>query len=394
MDHKKINIAIFVNTVLKVGGGFTYVNNIIEQLLSWEQSEFNFLFYSDKHETIEYLKTRDIESILVFSGYKNIFRTLVRDRKICIGKKISDLMKKDNIDLAYLPGPFSTWLELEDTRFIFTIHDLGHRDIPVFPEVYNHGEFERREKVYGQGAVKSFATIVDSEITKNKLLDFYGVNNDKVEILEFLPNMELSKIDASLGKSILDRFNISKDFIFYPAQFWAHKNHNYILEGVKLYNEKYNKKLNVVFSGANHGNLSYVLNKAKELEIDNQVYYVGFISNEEMAFLYKNCLALVMPTYLSNTNIPPLEAFMMKVPVLYPNYLECADILKHATINIDLADPNSFVSAIQKVIDNDEEVNDKVEQGYEYITKLQNSNYMEPIVKILNRYKHMRQAWN
>jgi len=394
MGSKKINIAIVVNTVLRVGGGFTYANNIIEQLLKWNQNQFNFFLYSDRYETVEYLNTKNLDCSLIFSGYKSTLRTLAKNRKIKIGKNISVLLKEDNIDLAYLLGPFSIWQDLENTRFIFTIHDLGHRDIPAFSEVYNNGEFERREIVYREGAIKSFATIVDSIITKNKLSNFYGINNDKVEILEFLPNMELLKIDASLGKSIVDKFNISKHFIFYPAQFWAHKNHNYILDAVKLYEKKNNIKIDVVFSGADYGNLDYILNKAKVLNISEQIHYVGFVSNEEIAYLYQNCIALVMPTFLTNTNIPPLEAFMLKVPVLYPNTLECADILKQATINIDLENPNSFVKSIQKVIDNRDEVKEKISIGYNYINNLQNTNYIEPIIKILNRYKQMKQTWN
>lgn len=396
MDNKKLNIAVVINTVLKVGGGFTYANNIVEQLLKWNQNRFNFLFYSDKYETVEYLKTKDLNCTLIFSGFRSTLKTIIKhkNRQLRIAKKVSLLFKEDYIDLAYFLGPFSTWTDLVNTRFIFTIHDLGHRDALVFPEVYNNGEFQRRETIYKGGAIQSFATVVDSEITKNKLLNFYGVNSDKVEVLEFLPNIELAKVDADLGKTIITKFNILEPFIFYPAQFWAHKNHKYILDGIKLYEEITNTRLHAVFSGADYGNLNYILNKAKILNINEQIHYVGFVSNEEMAYLYKNCIALVMPTYITNTNIPPLEAFMFKVPVLYPNTLECTNILKQATININLTDSNSFVESIQKVIDNSDEVKEKISLGYNYINNLQKSNYIEPIAKILNRYWEMRQLWD
>ena len=44
---------------------------------------------------------------------------------------------------------------------------------------------------------------------------------------------------------------------------------------------------------------------------------MNFLPDEEISYLYKNCLAVVMPTYFGPTNIPPLEAFKLGIPTIY-----------------------------------------------------------------------------
>ena len=57
----------------------------------------------------------------------------------------------------------------------------------------------------------------------------------------------------------------------------------------------------------------------KKFNLENQVRFAGFVSSEEINLLYSQAFALVMPTYFGPTNMPPLEAFKFKIPVLYSN---------------------------------------------------------------------------
>lgn len=391
MSNKKLKIAVFVNTKLKVGGGFTYAFSIIKKLMELDDKDYVFVYYCDNVETISFLKQYNIKAILlpVKSKIKSVIGLGLFSRRI----SIEDILNQDEIDLAYLLGPFSIWKELGNIRFIFTIHDLGHRDVLAFPEVYNNKEFERREDVYKNGAIKSFYTIVGSEIQKRKLNNLYGVELHKISILPFLPNLNL--LNYSKEKTdIFEKFDINGRYIFYPAQFWAHKNHVYILNGIKEYEDRYSQKIDVVFSGADYGTLSHVQRVAKELNLDNRLHYVGFVSEKDMASLYNNAIALVMPTYIQNTNIPPLEAFMLEIPVLYPNTGECAEILKKATINIDLNCPKSMAKALRRVEGKDEQIEELITIGKEYINTLNGAPYLGNIVDIFREYRNYKSTWS
>ena len=46
----------------------------------------------------------------------------------------------------------------------------------------------------------------------------------------------------------------NKKIIFYPAQFWAHKNHKYIIDAAEILKNENNTKFLFVFCGGNKGN--------------------------------------------------------------------------------------------------------------------------------------------
>ena len=53
-----------------------------------------------------------------------------------------------------------------------------------------------------------------------------------------------------------------------------------------------------------------------------------------------------MPTYFGPTNIPPLEALYLNVPIVYPLDLAVNEVFSDLIIKIDLNEVNSLVKAI------------------------------------------------
>ena len=139
-----------------------------------------------------------------------------------------------------------------------------------------------------------------------------------------------------MQKKILDKYLITNPYIYYPAQFWAHKNHSYILYAIKDLQERFDTKINVVFSGSDKGNLKYILDLAKELKISKSVNYLGFVESNEIPILYKNSIALVMPSYFGPTNIPPLEALTLSIPIIYADINGAREQLGNAAIFVNL----------------------------------------------------------
>ena len=161
--------------------------------------------------------------------------------------------------------------------------------------------------MYTKSLKKAFIFIVDSASSKQYTINKYNLDEKRIEVLKFLPNIRVADNEEFID--IKNIYNIKNDYVFYPAQFWAHKNHMYILKAVKILRETKNIDVDVIFSGSNKGNLDYILNKAKQFGVDDLIHYVGFVPNSQIPYLYKQSLSLVMPTYLGPTNIPPLEAF-------------------------------------------------------------------------------------
>ena len=132
----------------------------------------------------------------------------------------------------------------------------------------------------------------------------------------------------------------------------------------------------------------------KKFNLESRVRFVGFVSNEEINYLYLQSLALVMPTYFGPTNMPPLEAFKLNVPVLYSYLPGLRDQVNEAALLLDLNDPNSLVLNIKKLLSSSDLRNNLINKGkIRYNEIVSNDNNYNILKKIIENFKPLRDCW-
>ena len=375
---KKLNVAFYIGSSKKVGGGFQYEYKAISLLLNANFSDINILIMSDIRNVIAEYTEMGIETI--FIKYRQEDDTLI---------SMEEFLTRRNIDLVYFLTPSNKAKELINIPYIMTVWDLCHRDFNEFPEVRNNNEFEKREERYATLLKKAIKVTTDSELGKKNICYRYGIDESRVKILKFLPQT----MNNDKYINIKEKHNISNNYIYYPAQFWAHKNHIYILKALKILKEQYNLTIDTIFTGSDYGNLNYILEKAHEFDIKKQVHYLGFVDDEEIPNLYKQSIALVMPTYFGPTNIPPLEAFSLNVPVCYSDLDGLREQVGEAAFLMNLKNPNSLVDHILTIMKDKNIVNKKILLGRDIINSWTNEDFLNSIYNILDEYKVLRECW-
>jgi glycosyltransferase involved in cell wall biosynthesis len=372
MDSK-INIAVFISSGLTSGGGFQYELKIAS-VLNKEIQAYNIKFFTLNLDIVKEYKKCEIDVIQIKKN--NLEETLIES--YCI-------------DLVYFLNPTMVCLELVNLPYIITVWDLCHRDFLEFPEVRFNHEFEKREKFYaGNGLKKAVAVIVDSNLSQTNLIKRYGLDEKRIHILKFLPRINFYD-DVSLD--IHKKYGIQNPYVFYPAQFWAHKNHIYILDAIKILKERHSIIIDVVFTGKDYGNLNYIINTAQKYHIEKQIYYLGFVENNEIPSLYKNSLSLVMPTYFGPTNIPPLEAFSYEVPVCYSDLDGLREQVEDAAFLLDLNQPNSLVNSLIEILNHSPVVKEKIAKGKNILNRWTDNDFTNKVVSILNNFEQKRRCW-
>ena len=190
------------------------------------------------------------------------------------------------------------------------------------------------------------------------------------------------------------KYNLNCQYIFYPAQFWSHKNHIYLLEGLKFLKEKYGQDVGVIFSGGEKGNLKYIMQQVERSGLSDRVRFAGFVPNEEIPYLYRQSLALVMPTYFGPTNLPPLEAFCLGVPVLYPDRPGLREQVGNAALLMDLDHPSSMAAHLDTLITNPIVRDNLVTMGYRKLAELTDERRVDTLINIFKRYQSIRTCWS
>jgi glycosyltransferase involved in cell wall biosynthesis len=212
---------------------------------------------------------------------------------------------REDIDLVFFVGQYDLAAKLRRTPYIVTIWDLGHRDLPELPEMSSNREFEYREWRIQNIAKKAAYIIVDSEVTKSNLILLYGLKGERIVSIPFVTKIQnLQKVEER------------ESFAFYPAHFWSHKNHSILLYSIHNLLEQNIKPRQLVLTGLNRGSKPFIDKLVRQLEIQDYVKYIGFVSRNELEKLYKKAAVTVMPSLLGPTNLPPLESLSQGCPVV------------------------------------------------------------------------------
>ena len=404
---QKTKLAIFFDQSIYSGGGYQQSINVINLIKKLPEDNFEIFFFKNKEENVKELNKLEINVEYFKTSFllllKTYLRRKIKDKYIykiftLFSKKspLEKYLSQKNIDLVYFLSPTAWALDLETINYIYTVWDLSHRDDPEFPEVRENREFDNRENKFFNVLPKATAIIVDSELGKNNLIKRYCVNDNRVFVIPFEGNHYLKKDKKYLTKNkiiIKKKYSLSEPYIFYPAQFWAHKNHIYLIQGLKKLEEKYKIKLNVIFSGGDKGNKSYIKEVAKNLSLKERVKFAGFVDNDEMIALYLQSIALVMPSYFGPTNLPPLEAFELGVPVLYSDLPGLRDQVGKSALLMDLKNPESMADQLFKLLNQSDLRNYLIASGKERLKYFENFNRFEVIYNILNNFRYRNQCW-
>lgn len=340
------------------GGGFNQALSAILQMRELCRGRHEFEVLTTQTRNVVALREQGVtadtfayglaDDLLLYLGRSALWHR-VQLRLHWTGPFEKNLVRR-GCDLVYFVAPSTRAAILQRLAYVTTVWDLCHRDAPEFPEVSVLAEFELREELYRSILPRAIAIIADSPFLADVLARRYGVDRARLLPMPFAPAPQLFGRSSRDKSAVLSKYGLAEDYFFYPAQFWAHKNHVRILQAlVSLARE--NHRPTVVFAGGDQGNRDHVERLVRSSGLKDQVRLLGFVPGEDMRGLYEGCRAVVMPTYFGPTNIPPLEAWLLGRPLIYSSLF--AEQVGEAAILVDPDDAEALAAAMRACLDPD-----------------------------------------
>ncbi len=386
----KKNIGILFSSSRKMGV-FQYGLSIVEALVNFTDN-FDFtILYFDLENPKDFLKVKSLEKakLVSLNGKQNNFLEKIKFALNCFlakpvfitNKKNKEILKEAKIDLLIIPFPLLLGFE-NKIPYIVSVPDMMHRYYSYFSE-YSFKNRIIRDIVYKVAVKHSILTIVDSQWGSNDLQKFYKTPKEKIHIVPYLPPgyvWQYKDMDLIEATNLLRKYNLPEKFIFYPAQFWEHKNHLNLIKSIKILEEKFKEIIPLVLVGdekANSKNYNNIIKLAERLNIKNRVWHLGYVEDKEMVALYKKAIALVFPTLIGPTNIPPLESMVLGTPVLCSNLFAMPEQVGDAGILFDPKSPEDMAEKIYKVWTDEDLRKKMIEKGYQKVKNLTFENYAQ-----------------
>lgn len=375
------NIGIIMDINAQSGGKLQMAMSICGYLKKIRNYNFTYIVtYKDSKKIIESELNINLK---LFEKTSFINRLLNRCKKIIkvfpFKTPFENFLEKNNINYLFFLDPSPMVKDFKKLNFTYTIFDIEHRENKDLDE-YKNNVSSKRERDYFYACEKCSALVVGTRNLKEKISDIYNIEHEKIFDLIFPPPIINSKkAQSSAILDIIEKKNIKNNFILYPAQFWSHKNHQYIIDAIYYMKKKDNLKYKIIFTGHDRGNLNKIKNSIKEKKIKEDFIIFDYIEDSDLSYLYRNCLAVVIPTIVAPHTFPLYEAFYFRKPVIY-NLGVLDNSLKKRVIGLDINDIASLENALRDVEDQNK-TKDLIDSNYKYFEEIFNE---EKILKKLD----------
>jgi glycosyltransferase involved in cell wall biosynthesis len=384
-DRMRIGLAISTDDP-QIGGGLTYIQEILEALngvLQETKHQFYLIGYEPE-------KPRHLDNVelpwLTLHQAELLARPPARDYEY-----YPDITGA-NLDLICYLQP---WMgEILDIPYISTIWDLQHRRQPFFPEVSLFNEFDRREEMYRRSLQRAAYIIAPNDVGKDEIISFYGVAPERVRSIHHpTPAFALSPNPHPDEEGFLQRLGIDRPYLFYPAQFWPHKNHILLLLMLKDLKDRYGQDLQLVLTGSDRKNQPFLVEKIAQLQLEKQVILGGFVSQPDLVALYQRAAALVFPSLFGSENFPPLEAFALGCPVIAGRIPGAEEQMGEAAILVEPTNHGFWSDAVISVLQDNELRATLIDRGKKRATAFGPADFARELLRLFDEFALYRRTW-
>jgi glycosyltransferase involved in cell wall biosynthesis len=229
---------------------------------------------------------------------------------------------------------------------IYQPWDLQHVHLPEF---FSNSQRDGREAAYRAYCDQAKLIVTASNWVKQDLIEHYGIDGQRIAIVNPPPVTPSYPVpSAAEREAIAGALKLPDRFIYYPAQTWGHKNHLRLLEALAQLRRR-GIIVPLVCSGHRNERHPELILVARQLGIDSDVTFVGFLKPVEVQVLYGLATGLVFPSLYEGWGLPIVEAFASDLPVACSNVTSLPELVGDAAVLFDPYDPADIASAIERL---------------------------------------------
>lgn len=112
------------------------------------------------------------------------------------------------------------------------------------------------------------------------------------------------------------------------------------------------------------------------------MHHLGYVSDQEVRWLYEHARLMAMPSFFGPTNIPPLEAMQAGCPVAVSDIYGMRERYGEAALYFDPRSVQSIADAVEKLWTSDELREDLRQKGREQVARWTKADFEREFTRI------------
>ncbi|WP_432401988.1 glycosyltransferase family 4 protein [Wukongibacter sp. M2B1] len=259
---------------------------------------------------------------------------------------------ENNITIYHSPNNGFSLPKKKVCKYVLTLHNL----LPLSkPELVDNKYYEKFKTLVPISLERADKIIAVSEFIKGELCTFFDIPNDKISVVYPTISKIFRPLDKELcNTTLVDKYGIDGDFLLFTGSTHERKHLDILLMVFKEILEVYND-IKLVVAGNNRGkkNLYYLKLKdlAKELDICDNILFIGSVDYSFMPYLYNGALCTINISDYEGFPISSVESLACGTPVVCSESSSFREVLKNSAIYVDYEDMEAFRYTLLETID-------------------------------------------
>lgn len=267
---------------------------------------------------------------------------------------------------------------------VVTIHDLVAykfpETLPVFYRIYNQIMIKNSLK-------KADLVITVSESVKKEIEEIFPQYKDRVEVVYIGVNDAIKNMKNNKAVNVSDKINeiIKSKFFLFVGTIEKRKNVDFIVKAfIKAKNENVEmSQYKLVLAGKPGFGYEEIEEIIKSSEYENDIIATGYVSDDELSLIYKECEAYVFASKYEGFGIPQIECMECETPIILSDIPTNIEISEEYGEYFKLGDEESLIEKFMVFAKNDYDYEYKNQMARE---KIKNFDREKLITKIMDLY--------
>ena len=270
-------------------------------------------------------------------------------------------LTRSDYDVIHYQNYYVPFLKGKAKRVV-TIHDLATFKYPEtmssFYVWYNRYSIKKAIR-------NSDCIITPSQSIKDEILEmFSNVKEKKICVCE--DGIRDVFLRANEGKRNLDKFGASPfSYLFFLGSLSPRKNLRFVLDAFIEAKEKgcLKKGTKLLLGGQfwwGSSDIKHLIRK------DMGIVALGYIDDEEIVTLYKNCKAFIFPSLYEGFGMPIIEAMSQRIPIIISNIPTSTELNNNHNRQMfifELGKKEQLITHLKKLDEDCENVGNKIDYG-------------------------------
>jgi glycosyltransferase involved in cell wall biosynthesis len=232
-----------------------------------------------------------------------------------------------------------------------------------YPDHYNRLWLSMFKMIGLTAAKKADAVITVTEYSRKQIIRYAGIAPGKIYPVHLAAKSSVTQLNQQNATA-----DPAKKYILHIGVLEKRKNLPNLIKAFQLliqdgFDEYYLVLAGAKISKSTIDDSDNILNLISSLGLQEKVILPGFISDEQLAFYYKNASLYAFVSINEGFGLPILEAFQNNLPTLVSNNSSLPEVGGDAVIMCDPFDEHDIKEKMKMILQNTSLQNELIEKG-------------------------------